>query len=110
MKILQSYPLVYETLLKIHWFYKMKSQQIRKRNYQMNIIYQKERENKFILLEAMSFHSEVWRNWEAQGRDGMALHRHPQFLTDPLTLFQSRGRGGEADLCPPYNYCPPPPP
>ena len=55
MKILQSYPLVYETLLKIHWFYKMKSQQIRKRNYQMNIIFQKERENKFTLLEAMSF-------------------------------------------------------
>ena len=57
---LQSYPLVSETLLEIHWFYKMKSRQIRKHNYQMNIIFQKEKEKKFTLLEAMSFHSEVW--------------------------------------------------
>ena len=66
----------------------MKSQQIIKRSYEMNIIFQKEKQSKFTLLEAMSFHSEVWR------RNREALYRHPQFLADQLTLFQSGGRGG----------------
>ena len=71
----------------------MRSQQIRKSIYQMNIIFQKEKQNNFTLLEAMSFHSEGWRNREAQGRDGIA-QASPIFgrSVNPIPI-RGEGRG-----------------
>ena len=73
----------------------MKSQQIKKRSYEMNIIFQKEKQSKFTLLEAMSFHSEVWRrNREAQGQDG-TVQASPIFgrSVNPIPIWGKRGGG-----------------